>query len=84
MASMNDGCTRLRAWLTRSKLNQFDGAALIGIPYAVFNKFVLGVRRPGLTNAVKIEQKTGIPVEAWASIRMDKMPSSVGHGSRNS
>jgi hypothetical protein len=70
--------------MTRSKLNQFDAAALIGIPYAVFNKFVLGVRRPGLTNAVKIEQKTGIPVEAWASIRADKSLPSATSGNRNS
>jgi hypothetical protein len=32
---------------------------------------VNGKRTPGLTNALKIERLTGIPVEAWASSDLD-------------
>lgn len=34
-------------------------------------------RKPGLTNAIKIERETGIPVEAWVSSELDDQPEPV-------
>lgn len=62
---------QLKNWMTRSKLNQVEAAAVIGITYWAFNKIVIGARLPGRDNAVKIQAATGIPVGAWVSSSVD-------------
>lgn len=75
------GHLQLQRWMQRAKLNQVHAAELIGIGYWHFNKIYLGVRLPGRDVAVQIEQKTGIPVEAWVSSEMDNSLRSTGtHG----
>jgi hypothetical protein len=67
--------------MTRSNLNQTEAAAHIGIGYWYFNKILSGVRLPGRDVAVQIEAKTGIPVRAWASSRVDEdAPVTATHG----
>lgn len=60
-----NGRDRLAQWLERSKLNQREAAVLLGMHYTHLNQILSGRRTPGLANAVQIEQKTGIPAEAW-------------------
>ena len=84
-AAISEGCRRLRAWMDRSKLtNQVEAARVIGISYYYFNKIYLGIRVPGRDTAVQIEKETGVPVEAWASIRLDKIKRATVTSGRNS
>lgn len=71
---MQTGRERLRQWIDRSKLNQLEAAALIGIDHGQLNHILQGRRRPGLDTAVKIEQATGIVVEAWVPFGEDEPP----------
>lgn len=71
MERFTEGCRRLRSWMERSRLNQVAAAEVIGVSYALFNKLYLGVRLPGRDTAVQIEHRTGIPVDAWVSRRLD-------------
>ncbi len=65
------GRERLAQWIERSKLNQTEAAQIIGIDPTQLSQILTGKRRPGLDNAVKIEAKTGIVVEAWVPIADD-------------
>lgn len=82
--TLSDGCKRLRAWMKRSNLtNQAEAAEVLEIGYEYFTKIHRGLRLPGRDLAVHIERKTGIPVDAWVSSRMDKTRSLVGASGRN-
>ena len=50
--------------LTAKKL-----AKAIGISINLAGKYLRGYCRPRLTRAIEIEQKLGIPVEAWNDIK---------------
>lgn len=63
---MSNGAKMLREWITRSKLNQVQAAAHLGVHEAFVSMLVNGRRCPGRTTAVKIARLTGIPVEAWS------------------
>lgn len=77
---MKSGRDRLRNWLDRSKLKQYEGAALLGFTEVFLSQILNDVRRPGLHNAVKIEQVTGIPVEVWTLTDISDTPESVAVG----
>jgi transcriptional regulator with XRE-family HTH domain len=62
---MISGPERLRAWITRSKLTQRAAAKLLGLNDVHLSQILNRQRKPGLDNAVKIEQRTGISVESW-------------------
>lgn len=62
---MQSGRERLRDWIDRSKVNQREAAAILGMSDVFLSQILNGVRTPGLDNAVKIEQVTGISVESW-------------------
>lgn len=64
---MTSGRHRLRAWIDRSKVNQNEAAKLLDVHPVVLSEWLSGYRgrKPGLTNALKIERVTGIPVESW-------------------
>lgn len=36
------------------------------------SQLLRGDRRPGLTNAIRIERECGIPVESWVSSELDE------------
>ena len=63
---MQSGAEQLRDWMDRRGFNQTETAAYLGFDIPFVSQLVNGRRNPGLTNAVSIERKTGIPVEAWA------------------
>ena len=67
-----NGRERLRQWIDRSKLEDFEAAEQIGLHRAQLSHILNGIRRPGLDVALRIERATGIPVEAWAPIEQDE------------
>lgn len=69
---MDTGRDRLKAWIERSKLDQVGAARVIGMHPTQLNHILTGKRRPGLDTAVKIEQATGIVVEAWVPFASDE------------
>lgn len=77
------GPAQLRDWMRRRGFTQADAARYFGWDDPFLSKIVNGAHRPGLMIALKIEEYTGIPVEAWAS-RQDESADddSVGAGKR--
>lgn len=68
MDQRDSGRARLAQWIERSKINQLEAAEIIGMDKTQLCQILLGHRRPGLDNAVKIERATGVVAEAWATI----------------
>ena len=64
---MKSGADQLRDWMERRGFNQTETATYLAFDMPYISQLVNGARNPGLTNAVHIERKTGIPVEAWAT-----------------
>lgn len=67
-------------WMKRRGFNFTDAAAHFGWDLTFVSKLVNGHRLPGLTNAVKIERETGIPVEAWLPSGLDEADDAVTVG----
>ncbi len=84
MESTQTGRERLAQWIERSKLNQLEASIIIGIDPTQLSQILNGNRRPGLDNAVKIERRTGIVVEAWVPLADDEPAEPVGASSRKS
>lgn len=84
MSRITQGSIALRQWVDRRAISQLEAAALIGIEYSLFNKYVLGYRRAPLEAAIKIHRATGISVEAWVSPVVDETaePVAVQSGKR--
>lgn len=59
------GKERLAKYIERSRLKQCELADLIGITDSYLSQLLSGRRSPGLSNALKIEAETGVPVESW-------------------
>ena len=51
--------------MKRSNFNQTQAAEHLGFDLPYMSQLINRKRSPGLANAVTIEEKTGIPVEAW-------------------
>jgi transcriptional regulator with XRE-family HTH domain len=62
---MKSGRERLRDWIDRSKVNQTQAARILGMTPVFLSQILNGDRTPGLANAVKIEDVTGIAVRSW-------------------
>ena len=69
---MKSGAEQLKDWMDRRGFNHTEAAEYLGWDMTFVSKLVNGKRAPGLTNAVKIERETGIPVEAWMSSDLDE------------
>jgi hypothetical protein len=78
---MESGRGQLRDWINRrfpkSSRRQRDAAEYLLMDETFLTKLLTGVRQPGLTNAVKIERHTGIPIEAWMSSELDESEPAV-------
>lgn len=68
---MKTGADQLRDWISRrfpnSSKPQRDAADHFGWTEKYISLLVNGKQTPGLPNAVKIEDETGIPVETWVA-----------------
>jgi plasmid maintenance system antidote protein VapI len=69
---MKPGHEQLADWIERRGFSQREAASFLGWHETFLSKILTTDRSPGLANAVKIERETGIPAEAWLSIRLDK------------
>ena len=74
---MQPGPEQLKDWMARRGFNQSQTAEFFGWNFGFISMLVNGKRNPGLTNAVKIERETGIPVEAWMSSELDESVSAT-------
>lgn len=61
----SSGAAQLRDWMHRRGFNQREAAAFLEWHESFLSKILSGLRRPGRANAVYLQEKTGIPVEAW-------------------
>lgn len=66
------GRERLAQWIERSKLQQIEAAERIGMDATQLSQILAGKRRPGLDNAVKIYNVTGIVPQDWVPITEDE------------
>ena len=64
---MKTGPEQLKDWMHRRRFLQREAAEHLGWHEAYISQLLNGHRVPGLDNAVEIERKTGIPVEAWVA-----------------
>ena len=80
---MKSGRERLRDWLDRSKVNQRDGAALLGIHYVNLSQILSGDRKPSLETAIRIEQVSGISAESWLLTTVSTNEEAEPVGARN-
>jgi len=69
---MKLGPEQLKDWMHRRRFLQREAADFLGFDETFVSQLVNGRRVPGLDNAIRIERKTGIPVEAWLSHEDDK------------
>jgi transcriptional regulator with XRE-family HTH domain len=74
------GPEQFKDWMKRRGFNQSETAEFFGWGENVISQFVNGRRSPGLARAIKIEELTGIPVEAWASSADDESETPVSVG----
>jgi transcriptional regulator with XRE-family HTH domain len=64
---MQSGSKQLRDWMGRRGFNQTETAEYLEMDATYLSQVLNDVRSPGLSNALRIERATGIPVESWAS-----------------
>lgn len=81
---MQSGREQLKAWIERGHFTQRQAATFLGFDETYVSQLVGGKRTPGLDNALLLERKTGIPVEAWASDILDNSDSAVAVGGHKS
>lgn len=63
---------QLKDWIDRRQYNQREAANYLGFDESHLSSLLGGRRQPGLSNAIKLERLTGIPVEAWMSSELDE------------
>lgn len=83
ISRMAHGREQLRDWLDRRGFSQREGSTYLTIDETMLSSWLSGRRQPGLTNAVKVERLTGIPVEAWMSSQSDESVSEISSSAEN-
>lgn len=69
--------------MARRGFNQTEAAAFFEWDITFLSKLLNGHRKPGLTNAIRIERLTGISVEAWeVSGELDNSVADESHTAR--
>lgn len=79
---MKSGVEHFKGWLERMRFNQRQAAAYFGWDETFISHILSGKRTPGLANAVKIEELTGIPARTWVSSELDESESAALTASR--
>lgn len=78
---MPSGAEQFKDWMDRrwplSSRKAREAAEYFGWDETFISHIIRGVRTPGLANAIQIERKSGIPVEAWVSSELDESDESV-------
>lgn len=81
---MKHGSKQLIDWMGKRHFDQRRTAEYFGWNETFISKLVKRRRNPGLTNALLIEDKTGIPVEAWAVKTDSRVDEAEAVGATNS
>lgn len=55
----------LRKWREDRELKQEDAATLLGLNVPTLSRYETGARTPSLTQAAKLSEKTGIPIDRF-------------------
>lgn len=75
MLDVQSGPEQFKDWMERRWPNSArkarEAAEYFGWNETFISKLLSGARKPGLTNAIIIERRTGIPTEAWVSSELD-------------
>lgn len=79
---MKTGAEQLKDWMHRRRFMQREMAEYLGWDETYISKLLSAARLPGLDNAITLERKTGIPVEAWSSSALDTDSDEVTANSR--
>ncbi len=69
---MVSGSAQLKDWMHRRRFLQRETAEYLDCDVSFISQLLRGARVPGLGNAILIERKTGIPVEAWLPKGLDE------------
>lgn len=69
------GLERLIEYRDRHGYNQQRLSRLLDIAAPDLSKILAGLRRPGLTKAARIEERTGIPARSWTELSRSKSKS---------
>lgn len=86
------GRERLAEYRDKHGFKQYELAELLELAEAHLSQLLSGKRSPGLLIAVRIEDRTGIPVESWVPSRLgrssrqtksDKSPAGLAEVSRS-
>ena len=68
---MKHGIEQFKDWMARRGFSQREAAEFLGWHDTYICHVLKGRRVPDLTNAVRIERMTGIPVSAWVPSNQD-------------
>lgn len=79
---MRPGRDQLRDWMERRRFNQREAAEFLGLNDVHFSQILNNKRQPGLANAIRLEQRTGISVESWALSQLSTPDEDVAGVSR--
>jgi hypothetical protein len=70
------GAEQFTQWIKLRKFkSKTAAAAFLGMNKSIVTKLANGRRCPGRTNALRLQDLTGIPVSAWGSETADKSKS---------
>jgi plasmid maintenance system antidote protein VapI len=69
--------------MRRREFNQGQAAEYLGWDETYMSMVINGHRALGLKNAILLERRTGIPVEAWVSSELDETESVVAATAAN-
>jgi transposase len=79
---MLSGRQQLRDWIDRQGINQTTAAKLFGVHDVVLCQWLNGDKRPGLPNAIMLEDRTGISARSWLLKRVSRKRSRLARVSR--
>lgn len=71
---MQHGHEQLRDWQRRRGFNQREASDFLGVNVVFYSQILNGKRQPGLANAIRLEQQTGISVESWVLTEVSESP----------
>lgn len=84
---MPSGPQQLAAWIkmrfTNPRTARKQAADYLDVDYFQLSHWLGGRRGIGMDNALDLERKTGIPVEAWVSAPAGKSKRATTMGTRN-
>lgn len=66
-----EGSFPLRAWRIARGLKQKAAAEALGLKIPTLSRYETGARTPSLTQAAKLSEKTGIPIDKFVQAQAE-------------